>query len=204
MHPWYFTDYLALLKLPEAGAWCQKPSAPSGARKGSALAAPAFEIGGDEGVVVELGVGRGNAVDAGRLARTEDLTRVEAVRGREQALPPQHLVAAGNAAGETVSDVENYAVAVGYHSIDGQKVIWDDTGAGAGVCARQELDGGFGPHAPVPQQAALEAEHRLALGGTNAQRRDEIGDDMIVVAGVEGDAIFRAGGNDAEGDVRVL
>jgi len=32
-----------------------------------ALAAPAFEIGGDEGVVIELGVGRDNTVDAGGL-----------------------------------------------------------------------------------------------------------------------------------------
>src|SRR5262245_47444708 len=169
-----------------------------------ALAAPAFEVGGNEGVVVELGVGRGNAVDAGRLAGAEDLPRVEAVRSRKQALPPQHLVAAGDAAGKAVGDVENDAIAVGYHRIDGQKIVRDNTGADAGMCARQQLDGSFGPHAPVPQQPALEADLNLALSGADPERRDEIGDDMVVVAGVERDAILRAGGNDTEGDVQRL
>jgi len=71
---------MTLLKLPEGWRVVVKKLPQRAAPLRDALAAPAFEIGGDEGVVVELGIGRGNTVDAGCLTGAEDLMRVEAVR----------------------------------------------------------------------------------------------------------------------------
>ena len=49
------------------------------------------------------------------------------------------------------------------------------------------------PHAPVAEQAALEAQRRLPAAVADGERRDEVGDDVIVVAGVERDALLGAG-----------
>src|SRR5262245_59396699 len=78
-------------------------------RQGPRLASPAGEIGRNEGAVVELRVGGADAVDAGRLSRTQGLLGIEAVGGQHQPLPPENLVATGDAAGKAIANIENYA-----------------------------------------------------------------------------------------------
>ena len=56
---------------------------------------------------------------------------VEAMRRAHEALAPQHLVAAGDAAGEVVGDVEDDAVAVGHHGVERQHLVGHGAAAGA-------------------------------------------------------------------------
>src|SRR5260370_26226835 len=81
---------------------------------------PALKVGRDKGVVVQLGIGGVEPVDAGALSGTERLVRIEAFDRGHQPLAPQDLVAARNAAGEIVIDVEHHAVAVGNKGIERQ------------------------------------------------------------------------------------
>ena len=60
------------------------------------------------------------------------------------------------------------------------------------------------PHAPMPEQATLEAQRRLLAAVADGERRGEVGDDVIVVAGVERDAVRRTRRRHAEGDIKRL
>src|SRR5262249_27204666 len=60
------------------------------------------------------------------------------------------------------------------------------------------------PHAPVPEQSPAKANDGFALAGANAQRRDEVGHDMIVIAGIERNALLRPGRYHAEGNIERL
>ena len=128
--------------------------------------------------------------------------RIEAVDRAHQALAPQDLVAAGDAAGEVVVDVEDRRQ---LQSVTKASSASSSSGMAprptAGVDLLQQLDRRLRPHAPMAEQAALEAQRHLAVAGADHHRRDEVGDDVIVVAGVERDAILGAGLGDAEGDV---
>ena len=53
----------------------------------------------------------------------------------------------------------------------------------------------------MAQEPALEAQHDLALRRADREGRDEVRDDVVVVAGVERDALLGARRGDAEGDV---
>ena len=53
----------------------------------------------------------------------------------------------------------------------------------------------------MAEQAALEAQGHLAIAGAHHERRHEVGDDVVVVAGVERDALLGVGLGNAEGDV---
>jgi len=77
------------------------------------LAEPVVAIGGDEGVVVELGVGGVDAVDFGELAGAEGFVGVEAPGSCEEALAAEDFVDARDAAGVVVGGVEEGGVAVG-------------------------------------------------------------------------------------------
>ena len=63
-----------------------------------------------------------DAVDLFHLTRTEPLRRVEAPDSLHQALPPQDLVTAGDAAVKIVGDIEERAIAVGDARIQRQKI----------------------------------------------------------------------------------
>src|SRR5260370_33338246 len=64
------------------------------AKRSSNSVPPALEIGGDEGIVSQLGIGRVQPVDARALAGTERLVRVEAFDRGHQSLAAQDLMAA--------------------------------------------------------------------------------------------------------------
>jgi hypothetical protein len=53
----------------------------------------------------------------------------------------------------------------------------------------------------MAQQATLKAQGHLTVAGADNQGRHQVGHDVVVVAGVEGDAILGLGVRDAEGDV---
>lgn len=77
----------------------------------TALAAqPLVAVGGNEGVVGQVRVGRKDAVDLLALVGLEALARVEAPRAGQEALPPEDLVDSGDAAGEGVGRVEDGGV----------------------------------------------------------------------------------------------
>ena len=118
---------------------------------------------------------------------------VEAMDGAHEALAAQHLVAAGDAAGEVVGDVEEHGVAVGDHAVERQQVLGYRAAADAGVDLLEQRHRRFHPHAPVAEQAALEAQRRLSAAVADGERRHQVGDDVVVVAGVEGDALLGAG-----------
>ena len=70
---------------------------------------------------------------------------------------------------------------------------------------REQVDGRFRPHAPVAEQAAPEAHRCLAPAPCGcASGVTQVGDDVVVVAGVEGDALLGAGRHHAECHVERL
>src|SRR5882757_4578721 len=98
------------------------------AKTSSISVPPALEVGRDEGVVVQLGIGGVEASDAGALARTQRLVRVEAFDRGHQPLAPQDLVTARDAAGEVVVDIEYHRVAVGDERVERQYLRRNGTG----------------------------------------------------------------------------
>src|SRR5437016_5733447 len=69
-----------------------------------------------------------HAVDLLALSGRELLVGVKAPRPFEQPLPAQHFMAAGNAAGEIMGDVEEGAVAVGDARIECEQIGVDFAG----------------------------------------------------------------------------
>ena len=61
-----------------------------------------------------------HAVDLGRLPRPQALLRIQAPDAFEKALPSQHFVAAGDAAGKAIGNIEERCVAVGDLGVQGQ------------------------------------------------------------------------------------
>ena len=107
---------------------------------------------------------------------------IEAVHGAHQALPPQDLVTSGNAAGKPVGDIEDDAVAVGHHGIQRKDLIGYGAAADRAVNLLQQLDGGLSStrsNAPATRHGS--ARH-LALADANAERRDKVGHDVIIVS----------------------
>src|SRR5262245_51800162 len=70
--------------------------------------------------------------------------------------------------------------------------------------AGQELNCGPGPDTPVAEETAFEAQHHLARAAANAHGRDQIGNDMVVIAGIKCDAILSTRGHHAKGDIERL
>jgi len=65
-------------------------------------AQPFFEVFGDEGVIIQVGVGPADPVNLFNLAGAEGFMRIETPDALEQALAAEHLMQAGDASGETV------------------------------------------------------------------------------------------------------
>ena len=106
-------------------------------------------------------------------------------------------MAAGNAAVEIIGDVEECAVAIGDSGIERQQVGRHGVLAPRRPAHLELLDRGRGPYRPVAEQAALE----ISAGGdavvAQVERQREIEQDVVVIAGIERDAVERAGGGDA-------
>src|SRR5262249_6436442 len=82
---------------------------------------PALQIRAHEGVVVEVRIGRADAVDLLLLPGSQRLARVETPDAFQQALAAQDFVAAGDHPMEVVGGVEDRRVAVGHLGIERQE-----------------------------------------------------------------------------------
>ena len=129
--------------------------------------------------------------------------RVEAADRGEQALAPQHLVQAGDAAGEPVGSVEERGVGVGDLDARAQQRRRHGALFRGGLTGVQQLDGLPGPHGPVSQQAADDAALDRASRRCESERGHEVRDDGIVVAGVQRDVVA-TGVDDGADDVERL
>ena len=140
-----------------------------------------------------------------RLARAQPFVRIEAPDAFEQALPAQHLVAAGDAAVEVVGDVEEGAVAVGDAAVEREQLAIDEPPAsGAAAAALQRSSSSTAPCVHTDQWPSRPPRKRTVTGSPSridVERRDEVEHDVVVVAGVERDAVLGARRDDAAHDV---
>src|SRR4051794_32452796 len=74
---------------------------------------PSVAMLGDEGVVVEMGIGMIHTVDLGELAGAEGFVWVQAPDAFEQALSAQNFMQSGDAAFEAIGSIEEGSVGVG-------------------------------------------------------------------------------------------
>src|SRR5262249_56466789 len=82
---------------------------------------PALQVRAHEGIVVEVRVGRADAIDLLALPGSQRLARVEAPDAFEQSLPAQDFVAARDHAMKAVGRVEDRGVAVGHLRVERQE-----------------------------------------------------------------------------------
>lgn len=139
-----------------------------------------------------MGVGSGDAVEFFGLAGGQALVRIEAPDAFKQALAAEDLVDSGDAAVEGVGNIEDSSVGVGEVDVPGEHL----RGVG-GLDAGEDFDGLLGPDGPLAEEAADDAEG----SAFDLERSDEVVDDVVVVAGVEGDLVGAAGGGDAAEDI---
>src|SRR5262249_24257342 len=119
------------------------------------------------------------------LAGRQAFVRVEAPETFEQSLAPENLVDPGDAAVEIVGDVEQRGVRVG-------EVVRDLAPLAMiriTMDAFEHLDSAARPDSPLAEQSAYETQF--------AKAGDQVKDDVVVVAGVEGDPGGAAGIGDA-------
>ena len=148
-------------------------------------------------IVGEIRVFATDAIDFRRLPRRKRFGRIEAPGAPQQPLAAQDLVAAGDAAGEVVGDVEEGAVAVGDARIQGQQLVVHLSCRHGGADPLEHEYRPLGPDAPVAEQSAADPHgDRLAVA-QHLERCEQVEHDVIVVAGVEGDAILGACRHDA-------
>src|SRR5688572_8965211 len=133
-----------------------------------------------------------NAVDLLHLPGAEPLGGIEAPEPLHQSLPPQDFMAAGDAAVKIVGDVEERAVAIGDAGVERQEIGRHAVLAARRLAHLELLDGARGPYRPVPEQAALEVGAGGGAVVAQVEREDEIEQDVIVIAGIERDAVERA------------
>src|SRR3984893_3991675 len=95
-----------------------------------------------------------DAVDLLHLAGAEALGGIEAPGSLEQALTPQDLMTAGDAAVEIIGDVEECAVAVGDAGVERQEIGGYRVLVPRGAAPLELFDGARRPHRPVAEQAA--------------------------------------------------
>ena len=134
-----------------------------------------------ERIVVQMRVGAIDAVNFLGLARAERLVRVKTPDPFEQSLPAQHFVQPGDAAAETVRRVEERRVAVRHlHA-----ALQPFRAGRRAPTFREQLHRAFGPHRPVTEQASDDPQRFAA----EAERRQQIGNNVVVVAGVERDVV---------------
>ena len=166
-------------------------------------------IGGEvrrEARVREVGVGAGDAVDFFGLAGAELFGGVEAPGALEEALAAEDFVDAGDAADEAVGGVEDGGVGVGELGSEGKEGCGDGAGLGRAVAFLKELHGGAGPDGPLAEESADDAAFDGPAARVEPKGSEEVGYDVVVVAGVKGDIVaagFDEGADDVDGLVAI-
>ena len=148
-----------------------------------------MQMGAHERIVVEVRIGGADAVDLLALSGSQRLLRVETPDAFEQSLPAQDLVAAGDHALETVGRVEDRRVAVGDLRVERHKLGVNLVGGNGSVNVLQQFDRALDPYAPMAEQPAFDAQGARAPMRDHGEGCDEVEDDVIVVAGIERDAL---------------
>src|SRR5215510_2288682 len=103
-------------------------------------------------IVVEVRIGRADAVDLLLLPGSQRLARVEAPDAFQQALAAQDFVTASDHPMEVVGGVEDRRVAVGHLGVERQEFSGYLVLGDRRVDALQELDRPLDPHAPMAEQ----------------------------------------------------
>src|SRR5713226_10612202 len=124
-----------------------------------------------------------DAVDFLHLAGAEALGGIETPDTLEQSLPPQNLMTAGDAAVKIVGDVEERAVAVGNAGVERQEIRWHRVLVARGAAHLELLDGVFGPHRPMAEQATAEIGSDGDAPIAQIERQRKIEQDVFVFAG---------------------
>ena len=145
-------------------------------------------MGGDEVVVSKVGIGAADAVELLALAGGEALSWVQAPDALQKALPPQYFVDAGYAAVKVVCAVENGGVGVGELDAVGEPMaVVERAGCAIILNRTQHRDRLAGPDSPLAQKPADDAQRRRVCPRANVELCEQVGDDIVVVAGVERD-----------------
>src|SRR5882757_10563101 len=138
------------------------------------------------------------------FGRAETFGRIETPDSLKQSLPPQNFVTAGDAAVKIVGDVEECAVAVGDAGIECQEIRWHRVLVTRGAAHLELLDRLCSPYRPVAEQTAAEIGTRGDALVAQIERQREVEQDMVVIAGIERDAIERARGGYTGNDDHIL
>src|SRR5258706_3453209 len=94
-----------------------------------------------------------------------------------------------NAAGAIVGSVENRSVAVGHLPGERQERRGNGFASAAAFAFGEQIDRFAAPASPVSEQAACDSQTHFTLGGWDRELSQQINDDVVVVAGVEGDFV---------------
>ena len=153
---------------------------------------PAIKVGRNELIIRELGIKPIDTVYRLSLARTQILVGINAKAPFQESLASEYFMATRDNASETIGHIEESGVAVGNGAIQRkQPGGYRCLGAGS-LAIREQGDRGFCPDGPVTEQAADKAK----LTCFRAKRNQEVKNDMVVVARVEGYTVARARGRD--------
>lgn len=98
-------------------------------------------------------------------------------------------------------DIEESGITIGYLAGEPEKFLIYCAGGDRSFDARQKRDGGLGPHAPVAKKAAGNPYPCRSSAPRQYIRGDQIEKDIVVVAGIEGNAIFGSSGDHAFYDI---
>ncbi len=155
-------------------------------------------------VISQMRISAAHAIDFFALSGAESFGGIEAPDAFEQPLPPQDVVNPGDAARVLVCRIEKGGVCV-RDLVGAAKQFGRDgfSGAREAPAFRVELDGLAGPDRPVPEQAADDSALDASYPDTESERRQQIQNDIVVVARVEGD-VFASGFGDSPDDVQRL
>src|SRR5579884_2123807 len=158
----------------------------------------------DEGVIEEVRISPADALDLVRLSGAECFLRIEAPNALQQSLPPQHFVDAGDAAAEAVGRIEHGSVRIREfvgrtQQFDGNRSSTTDNG----MTLVQQLDRLPCPHRPLAEQPADDASLDGPSTDGKAIGREQIENDVIVIAGVQGN-ILAAGLGDGTNNIEGL
>src|SRR6266576_2827831 len=150
-----------------------------------------------------MGIGGVDAIDLFSLSGTEGFVGIQAPDTFQEALPPQDLMQAGDAAGEVVRHVEKGRVGIGNFGAPLEQIFRNAScSRHNGMALLQEIDGAASPYRPVAQWAAYNAVFPRASVDLEKIGRQKIHGHIVIIAGVERDV--SAGFGDGADDIQRL
>jgi hypothetical protein len=154
-------------------------------------------VRGDEFVIVEVGIRAVDPVDLRELSLREALARIEAPSTGHQSLSAQNLMNTGDAPGKAVGGIEESGVRVGELMCAHDPLRRDRARCAPSGDLVQQLDRTPRPDCPLTEQTA----HEGRSAPIEPIPREQVEDDGVVVASVEGDLVCPAGLRETTNDV---